>query len=211
MPSPATKSAYEAMPGFVKSIAVSVYGLRNTRMRHGAQFATRYSELMENVLVGREELDRRQGDALERLLRDAFEYSPFYRQRIAESVGPEGLESEFDPFAVLARLPLLEKSDLRDHMAEIVSRDPRRRTVTFTHTSGTTGTPMSVEVDSESLQWTFAEWERYYRWMGLPETFRSVRLSGRIVVAPDARRPPYWVEKLGFTTTLHVDVPSATR
>lgn len=208
MPSSATKIAYEAMPGFVKSVAVSLYGLRNNRIRRGTHFATRYRELMSNMLAGREELDRRQGDALERLLRDAYEYSPFYRQSIVESVGPEGLESEFDPFAVLDRLPLLEKSDLRDHMAEVLSRDPQRRTVTVTHTSGTTGTPMSVEVDSESLQWTFAEWERYYRWMGLPQTFRSVRLSGRIVVAPDARRPPYWATNWAsrqlFMSTYHL-------
>ena len=208
MPSSAAKSAYEAAPGFVKSIAVSLYGLRNNRLRRGTHFTTRYGELMQNMLASGEEIDRHQKDSLERLLRDAYEHSPFYRHRILECVGPEGLEPESDPCAVLARLPLLEKSALRDHMAEISSRDPKRRTVTVTHTSGTTGTPMSVEVDSESLQWTFAEWERYYRWMGLPQTFRSVRLSGRIVVAPDAHRPPYWVTNWAsrqlFMSTYHL-------
>lgn len=199
---------YLSSPSSAKTFAISLLGVRNNRLRRGAHFVTRYAELMQNMIADREELDRRQKDSLERLLRDAYEYSPFYRERIIESVGAQGLETEFDSRAVLGRLPLLEKSDLRDHLAEIISHDPHRRTVTHTYTSGTTGTPITVEVDSESLQSTFAEWERYYRWMGLPRTFRSVRLSGRIVVAPDATRPPYWVTNWAsrqlFMSTYHL-------
>lgn len=61
------------------------------------------------------------------------------------------------------------------------------------NTSGTTGSPMRIAMDSMVLQSTRGEWLRYYAWMGLPLHFRSVRLSGRIIIPPLRRYPPFWV------------------
>lgn len=199
---------YLVAPAWMKDVAVSVVGVRNNRMRRGEHFRERYQTLMSNTTVSEEDLKAVQRTELLELLREVYEFSPYYRRVLQEAVGlPEEWIGR-DPLEVVATLPLLEKSDLRESLRDIVSTDPRRKTATITYTSGTTGTPMAVEVDSESLQETFAEWERYYRWLGLPNRFRSVRLSGRILVKPDATEPPFWVTNHAsrqlFMSTYHL-------
>lgn len=199
---------YLEAPGWLKDAAVSAIGLRNNRSRRGEYFRERYRVLMEHVSANEEELAIVQRSELSELLREAYEYSPYYRGLLEDAVGPLAKWIDRDPLEVFARLPLLEKSCLRERLSDIVSTDPHRKTVTVTYTSGTTGTPMAIEVDSESLQETFAEWERYYRWIGLPSTFRSVRLSGRILVKPGTTRPPFWVmnhaSRQLFMSTYHL-------
>lgn len=199
---------YLAAPSWAKDVAASLVGLQNQRIRKGAYFRFRYPVLMETAAADAKKLAEVQRAELARLLRDAYEFSPYYRRAIKNEVGPIVDWTGLDPFQLLARLPILEKSDLRENLNNIVSTDPRRKTVAITHTSGTTGTPMAIEKDSESVQRTFSEWERYYRWMGLPPRFRSVRLSGRIIVKPDAARPPYWIlnrtSRQLFMSTYHL-------
>ena len=57
--------------------------------------------------------------------------------------------------------------------------------------------------------------EEYYNWMGLPEKFHSVRLSGRIIVEPNATKPPFWVynaaQKQLFMSTYHMTDDNLTQ
>ncbi|MEK4243322.1 hypothetical protein NYE39_15130 [Janibacter sp. FSL W8-0316] len=178
------------------------------RQRRGVHFDRHLSFLMKNLKKSADELARVQNQELSLLLKEVSQYSEFYAERLSaagvvldDAGGHNGMDA-------LTRMPVLEKEDLRESLEAIVSSDPARPKVSVTHTSGTTGTPLTVEVDRESMQRTFAEWERYYRWIGLPSGFRSARLSGRIIVRPDATKPPFWLEgrftRQLFLSTYHM-------
>lgn len=198
---------YLASPAWLKDAGATLVGWRNNVVRRGGVFGLHYRVLMENQLSTMSDLKRIQGLELDRLLREVYQYSPYYRRAI-DAVTGGAQDVVWDPFELLSRLPILEKSDLRENQADIVSRDRHRKTVVVTKTSGTTGSPMAIDFDSESLEMLFAEWERYYRWMGLPTRFRSVRLSGRVLVSPKRVKPPFWVMNWAsrqlFMSTYHL-------
>lgn len=200
---------YLGAPNWARSVLVSLQALRNRRLRRGDHFHQRYRTLMQNLDLTPESLSLAQENELSSLLDETFRYSPFYRHRIAAAAADALEESgkvALSAYEILDRLPLLQKDDLRNHRSEVVNSN--RASAAVTHTSGTTGSPLVIAVDSESLQWTFAEWERYYRWMGLPHGFRSARFSGRIVVPPETLQPPFWVKNLVdrqlFMSTYHM-------
>lgn len=188
------EKVYNSTPVPFKSLLLSLGGMRNNHLRYGSYYADHYKTLMQNLTKSEEELKAIQREMLGKLLTEVYQYSPFYTVRIDQAGGLQRLLRIKDTNVLLQELPLLDRATLRDNLNTIVNRNPARKTCCTTCTSGTTGgVPMKVEVDEESLQITYAQWERYYRWMGLPEKFRSVRLSGRQIIGFSQRKPPYWV------------------
>ncbi len=85
--------------------------------------------------------------ALRDLLRFAAATSPFHRRRMAAvGLDPDGVRSADD----LYRLPLMTKSDLREHLAELQTVPPRGTREVFV-TSGTTGLPVVFRYSAGDL------------------------------------------------------------
>ena len=139
---------------------------------------------------------------------ECIKYSSYYRNVFLQlEITEEKIRKE-SALDLLQTLPFLEKEILRNKTKQIVSTNPERKKCCVINTSGTTGTPMTIEFDAESKQCTYAEWRRYYDWLGLPKRFRSVRFSGRIVVEPETTKPPFWaynvVNDQLFMSTYHL-------
>ena len=60
------------------------------------------------------------------------------------------------------------------------------------HTSGTTGSPLTVYCDRATLQRNFAFLSRLRGWAGAGPRSRTATLAGRNIVDPARTRPPYW-------------------
>jgi len=195
-------------PGWFKSLMVSCYGAVEHRKRFGKIYEDRYRELVAVSQGGEDEINSFQARRLKELLSEAFYYSPWYRdQYMNAGISEEILENE-DPLSLLTRLPFLEKEVLKSETRCVMSENPKREPIAIVHTSGTSGSPMSIAFDREGRQSTYAEWRRYHDWLGLPEKFRSVRFSGRIIVDPSATKPPFWchnwVDQQLFMSTYHL-------
>jgi phenylacetate-CoA ligase len=132
---------------------------------------------------------------LRKLVKEAWQYSPYYREVLDERL-LRAIDQARTPEEALAHIPILEKSTLRSYGHAVRSRNKLRRAVVRVATSGTTGTPVEVCYDPYSLQFGFALWRRFHDWMGLPSNFRNVRFSGRRIVESHRRRPPFWVHNL---------------
>src|SRR5690606_9517918 len=104
-----------------------------------------------------------------------------YREAFAAAkISPSQIETLDD----LRRLPVLEKSTLRGRTEDIRSEAATGRLAPM-HTSGTTGTPLTVGYTFEDLRAKVAFWERAHNWFGVTRHDRSVRFSGRTLF-PDA-------------------------
>ena len=200
---------YENSPAFVKNAAISAYGYYLKKKRYGKRYEEFVNSERGNAKLTLAELEKIQLKKLKTLLQDANQYSPYYHKAFETAgVTDTDIRNATDAYQLLARLPYLEKADLRAHMSDIVSRDGKRKTVGVTFTSGSTGTPMAVEKDADASQYGFAVWRRFYDWMGLPESFKSVRFSGRIIISPSQDQPPFWVYNAStsqlFMSTYHL-------
>ena len=97
------------------------------------------------------------------LVRHAFETVPFYRERwSALGFAPDALRYRED----WARLPALEKRDVQEHGAALLSTRAPRGDVKAT-TSGSSGTPIAVRRGHLSWAHAHANVFRGWRWHGL--------------------------------------------
>jgi phenylacetate-CoA ligase len=105
----------------------------------------------------------RQWDAMKGLLTHAHATVPFYRERFDRAgLTPRDVRT-FDDYR---RLPILTKSDLREHGDRLLSSAYDRDRLRVKKTSGSTGVSVQVHVDEDSLQWKRACTVRSDEWSG---------------------------------------------
>lgn len=198
---------YRRMPIPAKVLMLNIKAASNHRKRYRAP----YKELLERHKrlwhASLEEIKEYQREQLERLLLEAYDYSPWYQKHFG-ALNIQRHEITSDPFAVLDRLPWLSKRDRKTRLDDLLSRNPARKVTNTAFTSGSTGEPMRIVGDREATPTVFAYLDRYYWTIGLPRRKRSVRLSGRHVVNPDRTRPPFWMynrfERQLLVSTYHL-------
>jgi len=196
------------LPYAARCAFASLYGYRNRLQRYGKNFKKQLREFESHLTMTSEEMSSLQEEKFRHLLLQCLDHSPYYA-RIFHSLGMNGdmIRSSTDPIKdFLPELPFLTKKTLRENITEL--HHTSLNTVCKGYTSGTTGTPLAVEWDKKSLEANFVLLNRYYRMIGLPSRFKTARFSGRIIVHPQTKKPPFWVlnfpERQLFMSTYHM-------
>jgi phenylacetate-CoA ligase len=102
------------------------------------------------------------GPRLSRLLRHCRRSVPYYAPQLA---GGDALVDR-EPFRVLERLPILTKDDIRRNAEALTATGVDRRRCTVVMSGGSTGEPLRLLHDLESLSTQTAEWMRNWEWLG---------------------------------------------
>jgi phenylacetate-CoA ligase len=144
-----------------------------------------------------------QDDRIRALVRFAATHIPFYGKRWAEhGVNADDIQGVAD----LARLPTITKADMRAAGDGMLSAPARQ--LTHGHTSGTTGSPLSLWYDHAMVNANnVADW-RQKRWGGLELGAWCAMFLGRVVVPVGQSRPPFWranhVQKQLWCSSFHL-------
>lgn len=131
--------SYNALPRWLRSPLGTAYRHLPQSWRYG----TRYSEFKKLAAAGEswsvDEIQKYQLRQLRAVLHHAVNHCPYYqRSFLRAGFRPENLHSTKD----LAACPLLEKTDLQEHLSEMASTDvPASRRLYIT-TGGSTGVPV---------------------------------------------------------------------
>jgi phenylacetate-CoA ligase len=105
----------------------------------------------------------RQWAALKYLLRHAYASVPYYRRLFdRESIDPARIQS-FNDFQWV---PVLTKGDLRNNANDLLSNRFAPADLYTKRTSGSTGEPVTIRIDEDSLQWKRACAIRADEWSG---------------------------------------------
>ena len=94
--------------------------------------------------------------------------------------------------ADLRLLPLLDKETVRMRAAELLSSS-YRGPVVKTHTSGTTGKALHLQISRAGYQRSQACLWHLFTWFGARYPARLATLAGHPVAPPDRMAPPFWV------------------
>jgi phenylacetate-CoA ligase len=123
-----------------------------------------YFKLQQSQWLPRAKLQEVQLAKLQRLLQHAYVHVPYYRQAMTQAgVRPEDIQSLDD----LARLPLLEKHDVRKRLHfELFADNHHKRDMHRVATSGSTGEPFVTYADRHQLEMRFATTLRALEWTG---------------------------------------------
>lgn len=123
---------------------------------------------------------------LRELLRAAAENVPYY-QALFRKLG--ATPDDFRELSDLARLPVLEKQQVRDNPGQFLNRrcDPSR--LIEDHTSGSTGEPLRFYLTVEQKAYEMAYSIRFWRWAGYRTGARIAAFRHYI---PQAETDPLW-------------------
>jgi phenylacetate-CoA ligase len=140
-------------------------------MRRGLAARERYTA---------DELRAYQERRLRALVRWAARRSPFYRRWFADAgVDPASIRTLED----LERLPVIDRADLATRPDDFLAVP--KRLVWASHSSGTSGTPVTVYRSAGSSIFELACLQRQWGWFGIPHRPRSVELRGSTFAGDD--------------------------
>jgi phenylacetate-CoA ligase len=199
----ALDALYMRSPVAVQNGMVAAYGWWWRRRRFGLDFERLVAELREHEKWSPAQYLAYQSRRLSVVL-DAARRAPHYRE-LLDGIAPDGIG---DPFATLARMPLLSKESLRQDPRALLTGPPPRQTLTF-NSSGTSGTPTTIYYTRSFHAVEVASIEaRNLNWAGLTYRDRRVMFGARKICRFDQQDPPFWrfspTENLAYASVYHL-------
>ena len=183
---------YRRVPVWSQNLMLSAFSALLERERTSGGFHEFQSLLARSERWSRTELEAYQDERLQQIVADAYENVPYYRRRFDDlGLSPKDIRGRSD----LPKIPLLTRDDIRAHFDDLRSRRVSPRSLRTGHTSGTTGTPLTVGYSREAVWMTYAAFDRVYRWAGCVYGKGGDRVAvarGNVIVPLDQRKPPYW-------------------
>jgi phenylacetate-CoA ligase len=138
------------------------------------------NEYNRHLNLSSEEIQHLQWQALTRLLKHSFENCPYYRERW-QTVGVDDIRT-VDTMAQFQQLPVLTKDDIRQHYQRIRAKNFDHNIVKAT--GGSTGQPLTFELDFSSNTRREAVMWRGYGWLGAGLGERTLYLWGSGIGRP---------------------------
>ncbi len=184
------EEAYYRMPWWIQNLIVSSLGYRLHRRRYGKIWKQYCSHLGDTVDYDETQIKELQEQSFDKLVRHALAHVPYYR-RWAEGRGLTGGDSI--TLDEISSLPVVGKDMVRRSPAEFVAEPGSFvGNVITLGTSGTTGTPLSIQCDAPCREKHFAFWTRLRKTFDIEPGDWRATFFGRIIMQPDAQSPPYW-------------------
>lgn len=186
---------YHHLPYPLRSLAASLRGYQLTRLRYGAGGEFSPEELYEHEHWTSVQWQVWREQRLALVLDHAARKVPYYRQQWAE----RRQRGDRASAQYLENWPVLSKEVLRQQPRAFLADGVDLRQQVVEHTSGTSGTPLTLWMSKQAVRGWFALFEARWRgWYGLSRRDRWGILGGQLVVPFAQTRPPFWVWNAGM-------------
>ncbi|AOY87517.1 hypothetical protein BKP64_04645 [Marinobacter salinus] len=177
---------YYASPIWLQNLLVSAYGYHLYRKRYQGIFPEILTLLRQSRNWTRQEVEAWQAEKLHNMVRHCRQTVPFYQKLLAE----HGLtEKDFTSVQDIRKLPILHKETLRQNTKRF--RSTAERTYMVQHTSGSTGTPLALEVDEYTYKLAMALLVDHEEAHGVPFGARKATFAGRMIQPSSRLNPPF--------------------
>lgn len=187
----------------MQELLLDAYAYRLHRERFGVAFKSLLARWEESQWWDAARIREYQDARVRDIVRFAAAHIPFYGRLWAEhGVHVDAVQGVAD----LSLVPTVTKSDIRGAGHEMLSVRPDQ--LTHGHTSGTTGSPVSLWYDSAMvIASNAADW-RQKRWGGLVLGNWCALFLGRVIVPVRQARGPFWranhVQKQLWCSSFHL-------
>jgi len=186
------------LPAFIKDLAVTVWSSRLQSLRRSGAYSDWLSQYRAWRKLSRSELIAVQTERRNELVQYASANSSYYRAKY------NGCD-----LADFEALPTLQKSEVREHIGELVIGDPKTLLASFT--GGTTGAGLTVYNAASSFQERFALLDLFWELHGFKiGSARIAWFSGRqLIWDADVRRGIFWRtnwrNQIRYYSTFHMN------
>lgn len=189
---PLLQRVYDISPVAVQNFFLSAYSAKLGRQRYGGRFDEFRAVLEESQWWSQERMREWQVSQLRSILSHAAEHVPYYREVFRHrGFRPKAIESVQD----LQRLPVLTRDIVKHRVRDLTSRSTDPGSLAEGHTSGTTGSPITLYYDADMIAMNYAVMDRQYRWAGARLESGGDRVAvvrGNVIAPLKQKRPPFW-------------------
>lgn len=186
---------YHQMPPFMRNWVASMRGYQLRSWRYGPETEQLVAEALERDHWSSEQWKTHQENRLQYVLHRAATQVPYYRQQWSDR-RRKGDQSSWEN---LENWPVLTKEPIRENPKAFIADDMNDRDMFWDHTSGTSGTPLSLWWSKDTVRLWYALLEaRTRRWYGTSINERWAMIGGQLVVPVQQTRPPFWVWNRGL-------------
>src|SRR5215471_20351944 len=151
----------------------------------GRHFLEKLALLKQSQWWDSETLKAYQWKKIKKLLFYAFNNNSFYRKRFNDFNLDPGQIQDFVDFT---KIPILSKSDIVNHLPELISEGHSPRTLVRDNTSGSTGRNLIFYNDRNTLDWMTAAVLRHMAWYNVYVGDNRVILWGSLASASAKER-----------------------
>lgn len=169
------KDIYDKLPISLQNVAVSLYGWKRERDRYGGSFKERLAYFSSIEKKDTAFIEEYQLSELKKLI--AVSKNSEYYKCLFEQLKID--INDFKDIKDIKKIPILEKDSLRGHESSFYT-DNRRDNLTF-HTSGSTGTPLTVKMSKADFRDRMAILERLRLCHGVNRKMRYITFVGKII------------------------------
>lgn len=185
------ESVYRLSPIWAQRAFLNAYGAHRWLYGFSGRYRVALGQIRERESWDQDRIRDFQSTRVRDLVAHAYANTGYYRQLMDRAgIRPQDIRGIHD----LARLPVLTRETIRAHPSDLMTARKPRLGWTHGHTSGTTGSPLSLWYDRETCIQTNAQDRRQKIWGGMTQGDWIGMFLGRMVVPVDQRRPPYWRE-----------------
>lgn len=146
------KKIYIKMPLSVINMIAPIYYMVPQSIRYGSTFERQRKNLNKQEYLNKEEIDKLVNNEFIELVNYCYNNVPYYR----ELFDREGIDvKSFKDKSDIVKIPFLTKDILRENKDKLVAKNVDKNKLQLITTSGSTGTPLGLYVDSDN---TMKEW-----------------------------------------------------
>ncbi len=177
---------YYSAPAWLQSILVSGYGYHLYRKRYTGDFNRILNLVRESRQWSPEKIEAYQSEHLFNIVRHCRQHVPYYQERFAEW----GLhENDITSTSDLTKLPVLTKQELRANPESF--KAPGHPGFMTQQTSGSTGTPLVLEVNEFTYKLAMALLVEHEEHHGVPFGAKRATFAGRMIQPSTNMNPPF--------------------
>ena len=194
------KSIYHIAPYSVKCVLASVYGFYLDHVRYDNSFRKRVDRYLERETWTESQLNNWRQDILIKTLCNARKYVPFYKNY---------WRGKTKSYEQIENWPIITKKIINENPDLFIDQRFNKNKLYHDHTSGTTGTPIDIFLDYDSVKEQYALFEaRVKIKYDLEFNDRWAIIGAQRVTSTEQKTPPYWVynfsSKQLYFSALHI-------
>lgn len=163
--------------------------LKDKLIREGIFFEKKLRFLYESQNYSKQELINYQDEQLRKVVKHAYKYVPYYKELFDNNkLAVDDIKSQND----LWKVPILTKQDVKENFEKLKSTKHPKSLLNLGNTSGTTGSPLKMYRDINSIIFENAIVWRQWNWAGIELGEDIAVLRGERIISKEVNEPPYW-------------------
>lgn len=181
------ESLYFRSPHWLQNLMVSAYGYQLYRKRYTGIFEDIMVEIRAIEEMNANQVEALQAERLHRMMAYCEQNIPYYQKLLSD----HGFTAEdFTQTAHIKKLPVLKKATVKNHPDWFRPKNGHKAWM-LQHTSGSTGTPLSLDVDEYTYKLAMALLVRHEENAGVPFRAPRATFAGRMLQRFENQSPPF--------------------